>query len=274
MLTRVEVQTDRGTQLTLPLEDTGNGFIVANIDGVDPVKAVLVSSSFAGVDGEKYHSARREKRNIKLQLDFNPDYVTTTMESLRTKLYSFLMPKSEVNLRFYYDSGLYVDILGVVESFDDPLFVKDPDATISLICFDPDFINPVQVDLPGNTVADTSTTEIDYLGTVETGIDLTLAIDRAVTALTVSNILPGGKTKQLDFAAPLGAGDSLRISTVTGAKGAWVTRGGVLISLLYGVSMQSSWVGLAGPGPNKFRVTTAGAPIPYTLKYSTRYGGL
>jgi hypothetical protein len=274
MLTRVEVQTTRGTQLTLPFEDAGNGYIVDTIDGLDPVKAILVSSSFAGVDGEKYHTSRREKRNIKLKLDFIPDYVSSTVESLRTKLYSFFMPKSEVNLRFYNDSGLYVDIWCVIESFDDPLFARDPDATISLMGFDPDFINPNPVSLAGNTVADITTTDINYLGTVETGIDLTLVLDRAVSAFTIYNTLPGGKVKQLDFAAPLSAGDSLRISTVSGAKGAWRTRTGVISSLLYGISMQSNWVDLEGPGVNKFRVFAAGAAIPYTLKYSTRYGGL
>lgn len=274
MLTRVEIQTARGTQLTLPLEDTGNGFVVDTIDGLDPVKAVLVSSSYAGVDGEKYHSSRREKRNIKLNLDYNPDYVTNTTELLRAKLHSFLMPKSEVNLRFHNDSGLYVDIWCVVESFDDPIFVRDPDASISLIGFDPDFINPNQVSLSGNTVTDNTTTNINYPGTIETGIDLTLAVNRALTAFTIYNTLPGGKVKQLDFAAPLSAGDSLRISTVSGAKGAWLTRAGVISSLLYGVSMQSPWIDLEGPGINKFRVFASGAAVPYTLKYFTRYGGL
>ena len=278
MLTRVEVQTTRGTSLVLPIVDPENGFVVADIEGLDPVKAILVSSSFAGVDGERPHPSgnRREKRNIKIKLDFDPDYVGNTTESLRNLLYAYLMPKSEVNLRFFNDSGLYVDIWCFVESFDDPLFVKDPDATISLIGYDPDFVNPVQVSLAGNTVADAVTMDVVYPGTVETGIDLTLAINRAVSAFTVYNTPPGSTTQQLDFAAttPFSAGDSLRISTVSGAKGAWLTRAGVTTSLLYGVSMQSVWVNLEGPGTNKFRVFATGAAIPYTLKYYTRYGGL
>jgi hypothetical protein len=278
MLTKVEVQTTRGTSLVLPIVDPENGLVVASIEGLDPVKAVLVSSSFAGVDGEKYHpsGSRREKRNVKLKLDFDPDYVGNTTESLRNMLYAYLMPKSEVNLRFHNESGLYVDIWCVVESFDDPLFVKDPDATISLIGHDPDFVNPVQVSFAGNTVSDATTTDIVYPGTVETGFDLTLAINRAVSTFTIYNTPPGGNTRQLDFAAatPFSAGDSLRISTVFGAKGAWLTRAGVTSSLLYGVSMQSAWIKFEGPGTNKFRVFTSDAAIPYTLKYYTRYGGL
>jgi tail protein len=278
MLTRVEVQTTRGTSLILPLVDPENGFVIAEIEGLDPVKAVLVSSNFAGVDGEKYHPSgtRREKRNIKLKLDYNPDFQSTTIDSLRTTLYSVLMPKTEVNLRFYDDTGIYVDIWCVVESFDDPKFVKDPDATISLIGYDPDFVNPVQVSFTGSTVPDATTSDINYLGTVDTGIDLTLAIDRAVSAFTVYNTPPGSITKQMIFAAdtPFSAGDSLRFSTVSGAKGVWRTRAGVVTSLLYGLSMQSAWLSMEGPGINRFRVFATGAAIPYTLKYFTRYGGL
>jgi hypothetical protein len=278
VLSRVEVQTTRGTQLSLPLIDPENGFVIADIDGLDPVKAILVSSTFAGLDGEKYHpsGARRDKRNIKLKLDFDPDYLVNTVESLRQQLYSVLMPKSEVNLRFVSDTGVYVDIWCVVETFDDPIFSKDPDATISLIGYEPDFVNPNQVNLAGNTVSDVTTTDINYLGNVGTGIELILAINRAVSTFTVYNTHPSGKTEQLDFAAatPFAAGDSLRISTVPGGKGAWLTRAGIVTSLLYGISMQSPWLVLDGPGINKFRVFTAGAAIPYTLKYFTRYGGL
>lgn len=278
MLTRLEVQTTRATSLALPFIDSENGFVVASIEGLDPVKAILVSSNLTGVDGEKYHpsGSRREKRNIKLKLDFNPDHIANTTESLRKLLYAYLMPKSEVNLRFYSDSGVYVDIWCIVESFDDPLFVKDPDATISLIGYDPDFVDPVQVSLSGNTVSDFTTMSINYLGNVESGIDLTLAINRAVSVFSIYNTLPGGTTKELDFSAttPFSAGDSLRISTVSGAKGAWLTRAGITTSLLYGISMQSNWVELGGPGVNNLRVFTSGAAIPYTLKYFTRYGGL
>jgi hypothetical protein len=278
VLARVEIQTTRGTQLNLPLVDPQNGFVIADIDGLNPVKAILVSSTFAGVDGEKPHPSgfRRDKRNIKLKLDFDPDYLTTTVEGLRQQLYAVLMPKSEVNLRFVSDTGVYVDIWCVVESFDDPIFSKDPDANISLIAYEPDFVNPNQVSLTGNTVSDATTTDISYLGTVDTGIDLTIAINRAVSAFSIYNTQPSGKTEQLDFASvtAFSAGDSLRISTVSGAKGAWLTRAGVVTSLLYGISMQSPWLVLDGPGINKFRVFATGAAIPYTLKYFTRYGGL
>lgn len=276
MLSRVEVTTKSGSLLRLPLEDVENGYILASVDGLDPVKATIVSSSFANQDGEQYHSSRREKRNLKMNLDYEPDYQTNSVTSLRNRLYSFLMPKSEVTLRFVHDDGLEVTILGRVESFDAPIFNKDPDASISLLSFDPDFIDPVPVSISGSTTESTTNPVIDYAGTVETGIVLTLAVNRAESAFTIYHIPPDGTMRQLDFAASLLAGDEVKISTVSGDKYATLKRAGVVSKVLYAIPPQSNWIQLEPEqgGTNNLRVYATGAPIPYTIEYFTRYGGL
>jgi hypothetical protein len=154
MLTRVEVRTRRGTLLNLPLDDVENGLVINEIQGLDPVKATLVSSSFANQDGEQFHSSKREKRNIKLKMGLEPDYVLTTVKALRNRLYDFLMPQSEVTLRFYDDDGSYADIVGTVESNDAPVFTKDPGADISIVCFNPDFFDPNPVTESGMSTSD------------------------------------------------------------------------------------------------------------------------
>ena len=60
MLTRVEVRNDHGNLLNLSLQEILGGFIVEEIQGLDPVAATIVSSSFAQLDGEQYQSSRRE----------------------------------------------------------------------------------------------------------------------------------------------------------------------------------------------------------------------
>jgi hypothetical protein len=69
------------------------------------------------------------------------------------------------------------------------------------------------------------------------------------------------------------AGDVLSINTVTGSKGATLTRAGVESSVLYGISPQSSWLELM-PGVNTIRVYATGAAIPLSIEYINRYGGL
>lgn len=278
MLVSVEVRTPQGTLLVLPLEDTSSGLFIEAIEGLDPVKATLVSSSFAGVDGEQNHSSRREARDVKLLVGLETDYITNSVRSLRNRLYSFFMPKATVYLRFIHDDGFVADIVGTVETFETPIFTQEPQAAISVHCFNPDFVVPAPTVENLVTVDGTEENEgwfeIQYDGTVDTGIVVELTLNRVEQALTIYNQSPGGVLQQLDFSALLAVGDKLRISTVSGSKGASLTRAGTLTSVLYGVTPQSAWIVLE-EGVNKFRVYATGTPaIPYTLEYLTRYGGL
>lgn len=276
MLVRVEVRTSQGTLLVLPLDDVSDGLALEEVDGLDPVKATLVSSSFAGEDGEQYHSSRRESRNLKFKMGLEPDYVATSVRDLRKRLYAFFMPKTQVSLRFVMSDGLYVDILGRVESLDAPLFVQDPEANISLMCYDPDFIDPVQKQLL-NQMSTSNPEEIliEYPleGTVETGGVFTIRPDRHVQAFTIYHRPPDGTLRTFDFQIPLYADDVLQISTVTGDKGITLTRDNTISSGLYGMSPQSNWLELQ-PGDNYLRLYVEGAPIPFDFTYYTRYGGL
>jgi hypothetical protein len=274
MLTRVEVRTRRGTLLNLPLEDVDNGYIIEEIEGLDPVKATLVSSSFAGQDGEQYHSSKREKRNIKFKIGLEPDYVANTVKVLRNRLYNFLMPQSEATLRFYDDDGSYVDIVGRVESNDAPLFTKDPEANISIICFDPDFFDPNSKTEPGVSNSDPNNTiSITYDGTVDAGFLFTIRPDRAITSFTIYNSAPDGTMRSMEVVADLIADDVVTISTIPGAKGATLTRANAVTSLLSAISPQSDWIRLQ-QGENKLRVALSGAGVPYDIQYVTRLGGL
>lgn len=274
MLTAVEARTRQGDLLTLPLE-TPSGFIVADIDGLDPVKATLVSSSFANQDGEQYQSARREARNIKLKIDLDPDEsLNETVRDLRRKLYRFFMPKSEVKLTFILTEGLDVEITGRVESFETDHFSQEPAVDISIMCFDPDFIDPIPVTIPGTTVSDETPRIITYDGTVETGITLVINVNRVLPDFTVYHTPPDDVTRTLEFDNyPLAAGDVLTISTVAGAKGATLVRAGTSSSVLYGISPQSNWIELV-PGDNNLRVYAEGAAVPLSIEYTNKYGGL
>lgn len=273
MLTKVEARNDRGMLLSLPLMDVSEGYIIQDIEGLDPVKATLVSSSFANLDGEQYQSARREKRNMVFTLGLEPDYVAQTVKNLRTRLYGHFMPKSNVNFRFFSDDFPTVDISGRVESFEAPLFAKDPEVKISLLCFSPDFYNATPDIFYGNTVADNSEVLINYQGTVESGIKFRLLVNRPISGFTIFNRSSDNAFRSLEFLAPLLAGDIVEINTSSGSKGATLTRVGVGTSILYGVSPYSNWLELF-PGPNNIRVAATGATIPYTLEYVTKYGGL
>lgn len=273
MLTLLEARNSAGTLLSLQLDDISDGFVLQHIDGLDPVNAALVSSDYAQQDGAQFHSARRLTRNIVITIGLEPDWSVDTVRDLRNRLYAWFMPKSSVELRFIDDGGLTVTTTGYVETFESALFAKDPFVDISVICFDPDLLELTSETISGDTVSDTTETLVAYEGTVETGIIFTLEVDRTEDSFTIYHRKPSGQIVQMDFAGSLLADDVLVINTVTGTKGATLTRSAVNSSVLYGISAQSEWIQLE-PGDNYIRVYATGAAIPFTIEYTNRYGGL
>lgn len=272
-ITRVEVRNPQGEILTLVLDNSENGYEVRGIDGLDPVPATIVSSSFADEDGEQYQTAHREKRNIVFKLGYDPDYATTNVRALRSNLYRYFMPKAKVHLRFFSDELPPVDIHGDVEDMDSPLFSQDPMATISVLCLLPDFFNPTSTVVEGMTVASTEEQEVLYPGNIETGILFKLMPDRNIDSFIIYHRPPDNSMRQLEFIYPLLADDILSINTVPRNKYVILRRDGSDDSVLYGQSPTSNWIQLF-PGVNNIRVYAEGAPIPFTIEYTDKFGAL
>lgn len=273
MLNRVEALANQDNMVNLSLQNPANGYVVANIDGLDPVPATLVSSTFANMDGEQFQASRRGKRNIVIQLELKPEYAQKSVRELRNRLYGIFMPKSRVRLRFFDDVLPSVDIYGTVETFDSPLFSAVPYATISLVCFDSDFVDPEPMIITETTVNTSREFVIDYPGTVETGIILRMQVDRNLSAFTIHHRPEDGTVRYLKFIEPLVSGDNLVINTNKGSKAATLQRNGVWRSILYGVSSDSIWTTLH-TRKNNIRIFSTGEPIPFTLEYLNKYGGL
>lgn len=258
--------------LVLEMLENDSGY-QAQFEGLEPVKANLVSSSFVGIDGQQFQSASREARNIIIKLDLHPDFVTDTFTTLRNKLYTYLMPKSEINMRFHLVSGLYVDISGIVEEHSSPMFEQDPEVEVSVMCFKPDFIDPQMITLSGGTVSDGTITPVNYPGNIEVGIVLTLNVNRTLPAFSMYNTGEDGVLTQMDFSGSLIAGDQLIVSSVRRAKGITLIRAGISSSYLFGRTAQSGWIEFS-EGINQFRIYAVGDPVPYEVEYFVRYGGL
>lgn len=231
------------------------------------------------MDGAQYQSSRREPRNLKLRLGLDPDAAIGSVRDLRKALYDFFMPKSLVTFRFHLIEGpgildfLDLDIQARVEEFVSPLFAQEPTVDLSLMCFDPDFRDVVPVNVSYWSTAGLDEQQINYRGTVDTGIEFVFRADRNVSGVTVYHRPPDGTLRVMEFTGALQAGDILRINTVRGAKSVVRTRAGVDTPVLYNLSPVSNWLELQ-PGLNNYRVYAQGVRVPYEINYTTRYGGL
>jgi hypothetical protein len=282
ILSALKLTNGQGSVLNLPLGDPSNGYVVKNIDGLGPVKATLVSSSFANMDGEQYHSARRSARNIVISLVLEPDYGVMDAKTLRDMLYRFVMPKSSVKVTFtlfdqfsisIVEQTLELEIMARVESCEPPLFAREPTIDISLMCFDPDLVDPRLIDYVGTTTSDLTMRSIDYVGTVDAGVLFTFRPNRPVNEFTIYHQPPDQTLHTIEFAYPLLTDDVVAISSVPGSKFARLVRDGVESSVLFAISSQSDWFTLQ-PGSNAFRVYATGDPVPFDIEYTVKYGGL
>jgi hypothetical protein len=272
-IVKVEARTGLGTLLTLTLADSSNGYIVEDILGLTPVKTTISSSTFANMPGAKIQSRRREMRNIIFKLKLEPNYISQTVRSLRLNLYSFFISDMDVSLRFYMEDETVVDIAGVVESCDPPIFTDEPRMDVSILCEKPDFIALEPIVVAEDTVEDLDEFTINYEGSSPAGLLFVLNLDRDLTQFTIYQRPPNNILRTFDFAAAMLDNDVLTINMTPGEKHATLTRIGVNTSVLYGKSPQSQWL-LLMPGDNHFRVHAVGAAIPFTITYTPLYGGL
>lgn len=273
MLTQVDITNSAGALLSLELEDISDGLVLQDIQGLDPVKATIVSTGFANADGQQFQGSRREARNIIFVIGLEPDYITSSVRDLRTRLYKWFMPKGFIQMKFYDSDGPTVTIMGYVEDMAAPLFSKEPIANISVLCLDPDFVDIDSVEIDGNTVSTSTETLVTYAGDVEVGINFILNVNRSLSQFTIYHRAPDNTVRSLQFDASLVNGDVVEINTVFGNKFATLTRSGIESSLLYAVSPQSAWIELE-EGDNHIRVYATGAAIPYVITYTPHYGGL
>ncbi len=208
---------------------------IRNIVGLEPVKANVNTTPYGSVRGESFNGTSVGKRNIVLTLGLNPDWADYTFSSLRQILYGYFMPEQEVTLRFYQSSGVTVDITGVVESLAPNAWTKDPEAQISVICPEPDFVAVTSSSISGTVSDETTDIEIINGGNVSSGF--TLKVESSVTTpsytglITILNKSPFPET--LGIVTTVDAGDFLHVSTIKGQKAVHsITTGGVITNLL------------------------------------------
>jgi hypothetical protein len=256
------------------MQDSSAGYVVKDIEGLNPVKATLTSSTLSQVDGAQFQNARRDPRNITISVGLEPDYVTTTVQSLRDALYSYFTTKAVVDLAFFLDNVEYVVTTGQVESCENSMFSADPQVDISLICYDPDFYFPEMTNLSSETVPNTNANMVDYQGTTDTGVIFTLNVNRDMTSVILYNIAPDGIVQQFGITgATFTDGDVIIVNSVPGFRSVTLTRDGVTSSILYWVDAFPTWITLK-KGINQFRAYSLGNGVPYDLTYTAKIGGI
>lgn len=153
-------------------------FVLKNIDGLGPVKASLTSLEVPEEAGGVFLTAYTPKRNIVITIGFDPDYsVGASVTALRNELYQIFPIGYEIEMDFLTTHKGLMKIKGIVESNEPNIFSDDPQAVVSVVCFQPYFKSTSGIVTVPYTFAPAPGNPIVYPGEVEAGflMQVTLA---------------------------------------------------------------------------------------------------
>ena len=272
MLERIELVNAANKTLALYLRDDGSGYSLEDIQGLDPVRANIVTSDIATIDGVQYQDSSTDARNIVITVGME-NTEENTVKELRHGLYSFFMPKTPLTIRFIDDDGSLVQATGRMETFQAPLFAKNPHGIASVLCFDPAFYTPNPVTKTFQSTAGVVESPVDYRGTLESGFKFEMRMTRPVQEVSIYQTDASGFMRSMEIVFPFQTGDILEVSTVPNEKGVYLTRGAIRSSILYSLASGHAW-GSLQPGGNTIRAVVAGLAIQYTMSWYEKFGGL
>lgn len=310
MIHKIVVTNPKGEALELELSNPEkSGFTVANVEGLGPPKANISGQEMAGTDGMFFTSARAETRQVIFTLEFksrtaDSPYGELTIEQCRRKCYRYFPLKKEVTITVYTDEQtLYTT--GYVESNEVEVFAMQEYAVVSVLCPDPymyevgdshTVFSGVQAnfEFPFSNESLTepllelgqiwldSTTILDYDGTVDTGIVITIHAYGECENITIYNIDTNGKIYiDTDKIAAITGGkfqknDDIIISTVRSKRSCILVRQSIhRYNIIGALGKDTEWFQLSN-GENTFGFTSElGAnTISVTFTYQNAYMGV
>ena len=221
---------------------TGNEAVyqVLGIQGLNPPKAQINTTTIVGLDGAKFNSAKLETRNIVITIKINGD-----VETNRLKLYSYFITKQWCKF-FYSNDTLDVSIEGYVDSVECDYFTNNEVAQISIICPFPYFksvdeiitnvsnsiglfVFPFSINsgepIPFSSYVSNRITNIYNGSESETGVIIEIDVLASVNSIEIRNTNTGDDF-ELDYAFQ--GNDKITINTNKGQKSVTLVRNGVL----------------------------------------------
>ena len=301
MIKSLMVTNHLGASITLELaKPEKSGFVVLDVDGLDPAKASVNMTDIASTDGAVFGSSRVNKRTIVLSLIF---LAKPTIEDTRHLSYKYFPIGRPVRVRVTTDKRI-CDTVGYIESNTVNIFSDKEGATVSIVCGDPNLYslyNDVTTFYGTEPLfefpfSNESLTEplivfgdrqrnvmktVYYTGDVPVGVTMRIHAVGEATHITLTNIRTGESMLidttiiELITGSGLIAGDDIIISTVKGNKFAYLQRSGVYYNIFNAISEDSDWF-MVEKGDNLFQYSalTGYADLEFTISNVIAYEGI
>lgn len=306
MIKSITVTNYLGDSIKLELtRPEKSGFAIKSITGLGPGKANINMTEISTNDGALYNSARLNKRNIVMDLQFVPT-LNESIEDIRQKSYRYFSIKKKMKLTIEADNRI-LETEGYVESNEPNIFSKNEGCNISIICPDPYFysvggkgnietiFNGIQANfsfpfsnesltqplLQFGIIRNKSEQTIVYNGDSEIGVTILIHAIGAASHITIYNtitreqmIIDTDKMKALTGSGII-AGDTITINTMKGSKGIFLLRDGKEINILNCLQKGCNWFTLV-KGDNIFAYTaeSGSSNLQFRMQNRVIYDGV
>lgn len=280
--------------------------IVKSVDGLTPTKGTINTNTLATSDGSVYNSARRDQRNIVLNLRLLEDLEDGLIETTRQKLYRYFPVKKKVTIKVEADNRIgYTE--GYVEANEPSIFEEYEEQQISIICPNANWTAPSSIyklngidslfefpfsneSLEENLIIFGEIiyyigTAFEYEGDIESGVVMTIhcATGECINPC-VYNVITKEEmtfnTEKLgviigDSTNNMQTGDTLICSTVDGDQYVTFIRNGIEYNAIAMLPKISNWLKVqAGYNAFGYKADAGGANIEITVQTQILYGGI
>mgnify|MGYP001550054659 CR=1 FL=1 len=237
MLTSVVLESSVPMTLNVGDVDPDDLVVIKSISGLSPADVTLFTGDFAR-DGGYYQGRRAVKRNPVFNLKLNADYASDIeISDIRESLYrQFYEPQSMTDglqVRLVDDRKPDRYFIGYTEGWVGEIFDQSPSAQISMICVDP-MLKSV-ANTTGANPAGWVSVPIDYEGSADTGIDVTIKVTSVVNQVVLEN---NGVLMKISKPTNFAVNDIIEINTVIGSRA--ITLNGV--DIMGSLTGDSGWV--------------------------------
>lgn len=308
MFQSMTVTNARGDTLDLPIRNPmATGYNVVAIDGLGPVDAVLQTSNTVTTDGVIFNGARKDEREIVINLAYYPES-GKSIEELRHGTYKYFPEKEEVTLVFHADTRS-VRTTGIVESNDISIFSEKEASSITIKCPDPWFRindelnrvtsfsnvepvfefpfnwtnNPVSEPKPlwFGAIQNMHSKNIMYDGESEVGVIIRMSFDAPVYNIRIYNEDAGQEIDvftdkvKLIIADGIKQGDELVICTIPKRKSVEIIRDGISYNILNAINRDVRFITLhKGANTIVYSADSGVENIHMSIENETLYTGV
>lgn len=291
---------NKGTEIKKPFP----GFIVAGIQGIEPVEADINFADITTNDGGIFNSARISTRDISLTLIYSNDL---PIETIRHETYKYFPTKKEITLEIETDTRK-AKITGYVKSNGVSIFTQMEGSSIVIQCPDPYFestdsddiididfsgilpkfvfafpdASPVAPNLIFGDIESIREKVVEYNGDAETGLVITIHALGDVGSITFYNRIDQREQITIDATkiealtgSGIISGDTITISTLRGNKTVTLLRNGEKINILNCIGKNTNWMQIKkGDNVFAFSATSGQENAAVNVSASTIYEGM